>query len=402
MNDSIHDPRQGGRPDTRLDSRPDTRPDPRLDPRQDHARDPHYDSRPDPAHDPRVFDSQRTYALDSERDSRQPDPQAPDARLYRSVEYAAAYDPQRRGPTAAAPADMRTGNPNQNDSRLNDLGQRLQQFGSPASQRDNASSTSGAAASPYHGAPLPAGPSSANYSAGEFDRPVTVPLTPVSPVYPTENVPQAYGIPPAFPTQSTLPAANVYMHPSYDSTAEPQHAPHAARPAAATSSAASPQDRPQLPASTDENAAKGGFQRVAQAVRAALPFVQKLLPLLDGNLATTVSALISSQQTAHPPAPQVHVDLEPVERGMTELRKSHGELRTQVAEQGTTLKRVEDQLERVREATDRNTLEQQELVEDVRAVGTRVSRFVLIGVLLLALSVALNVYLLIQIQHIFR
>uniref|UniRef100_E6PZS6 Uncharacterized protein n=1 Tax=mine drainage metagenome TaxID=410659 RepID=E6PZS6_9ZZZZ len=165
----------------------------------------------------------------------------------------------------------------------------------------------------------------------------------------------------------------------------------------------------QLPASTSGDAAKGGFHRLAQMVRTALPYVQKLLPLLDGNLATTVGALLAPQAAHTQPAPQVTVDMEPVERQMTELqtshkelRTSHLELRTQVAEQGATLKGVEDQLERVREATDRNTLEQQELVEDLRSVGSRISKFAVLGLVLLALSVGFNLYLLILLQHLLR
>jgi len=135
--------------------------------------------------------------------------------------------------------------------------------------------------------------------------------------------------------------------------------------------------------------------------------VQKLLPLLDGNFATAIGALVAPQMGHHhppppPPVQQVHVDLEPVERGLAEVRTSHRELRGQVAEQGTTLKRVEDQLERVREATDRNTLEQQELVEDLRAVGGRISTFAIIGLVLLLVSLGLNIYFLVQLQHILR
>ena len=135
-------------------------------------------------------------------------------------------------------------------------------------------------------------------------------------------------------------------------------------------------------------------------VRSAIPVVQKLLPLLDGNFATTMGALMAPQH--HPAPPPVQVDLEPVERGLAEVRNSNRELRTQVAEQGVTLKRVEDQLDRVREATDRNTLEQQELVEDLRAVGSRIGTFAIIGLTLLLISLGLNGYLIYQLQHILR
>jgi hypothetical protein len=168
---------------------------------------------------------------------------------------------------------------------------------------------------------------------------------------------------------------------------------------AATAQLASP---PPTPSAADPNAPKSGIQRAIDAIRSALPLVQKLLPLLDGNFATTIGALVAPQPQHHPPPPPVHVDLEPVERGLAEVRTSHRELRTQVQEHTSTLKRVEDQLERVREATDRNTLEQQELVEDLRSVGARLSAFAIIGLILLALSLGVNVYFLVQLQHIFR
>jgi hypothetical protein len=94
--------------------------------------------------------------------------------------------------------------------------------------------------------------------------------------------------------------------------------------------------------------------------------------------------------------------LEPLERGLTEVRNSQRELRGQVQEQVTSLKRVEDHLDRVREATDRNTLEQQELVEDLRSVGRRVSTLAVLGVLFLLVSLGLNVFLIVQLQHILR
>ena len=153
----------------------------------------------------------------------------------------------------------------------------------------------------------------------------------------------------------------------------------------------------------DPNAPKSGLLRAINAVKSALPIAQKLLPLLDGNVITAVGALLAPH-TSHPPQPPptVHVDLEPVERGLAEVRTSNRELRTQVQEQATSLKRVEDQLDRVREATDRNTLEQQELLEDLRSVGSRITTFAVIGIVLLVLSLALNGFLLYQLQHILR
>ena len=162
--------------------------------------------------------------------------------------------------------------------------------------------------------------------------------------------------------------------------------------------------QPTGPAPVSPEAPKSGFHRALGAIRSTLPLVQKLLPLIDGNFATAVGALMAPHSHPTPPSqPQVvQVDLEPMERGLAEVRNSHRELRGQVQEQVTTLKRVEDHLERVREATDRNTLEQQELAQDLRSVGGRLTTFAIVGLLLLAGSIGLNIYLILQLQHILR
>jgi hypothetical protein len=128
------------------------------------------------------------------------------------------------------------------------------------------------------------------------------------------------------------------------------------------------------------------------AVRAWLPIVQRILPLLDGNFGTAVSNILTPypQHTAPPTPP---VNLEPIEDSLADLQTQHLDLRNQVAEQNTSIKRVEDQLELVREATDRNTLEQQELLEDLKVVGNKVNLFAVIALVLLAVSVIVNVVL---------
>jgi hypothetical protein len=54
----------------------------------------------------------------------------------------------------------------------------------------------------------------------------------------------------------------------------------------------------------------------------------------------------------------------------------------------------------VREATDRNTLEQQELLEDLKAVGNKVNAFALLALGLLAASILLNVILYLHIKRV--
>jgi len=157
--------------------------------------------------------------------------------------------------------------------------------------------------------------------------------------------------------------------------------------------------------SPSANAARTGhpssLQRAINLIRTALPLVQRILPMLDGNLATAVSSILSPPPPPPPPpAPAPTVDLTPIKQGLAELQMQHRELRDQFVEQNSSLKRVEDQLELVREATDRNTLEQQELLEDLKAVGGKVNLVALIAIGLLAFSVLVNLLLYMHIQRV--
>jgi hypothetical protein len=142
------------------------------------------------------------------------------------------------------------------------------------------------------------------------------------------------------------------------------------------------------------------LQWAVNALRSALPFVQKILPLLDGNVATAISNVLTQHPQAHPHPPAPPVNLEPIEDGLAELQTQHRDLRNQILEQNSSLKRVEDQLEMVREATDRNTLEQQELFEDLKTVGTKVNVVAFVVLALLAVSILLNAVLYLHIRRV--
>jgi len=142
------------------------------------------------------------------------------------------------------------------------------------------------------------------------------------------------------------------------------------------------------------------LQRAVNLIRTALPLVQRILPLIDGNIATTVSKILSPPPPPPAPTAPAKVDLTPIQEGLTQLQTQHRELRDQFVEQNSSLKRVEDQLELVREATDRNTLEQQELLEDLKAVGGKVNLIALVAIGLLAFSVLVNLLLYMHIQRV--
>jgi len=286
---------------------------------------------------------------------------------------------------------------------LGELGQRVQAMSDPVAEPR---------LRPYQGAPLPAGSSGNGRPIPPYESFEEFRVTPVhsapaqaAPPISAQGAAQtaaspAYGAPfsgnyaassaPAQPPLQSEPL-NVWEH-----VAQPQ-VPQSG-PASSSVPNSPPPATPQQALPEDPNAPKSGLQRAINAVRSAIPIVQKLLPLLDGNFATAISSMVVPHQPHHPPPAPVNLD--PLERGLAEIHNSHRELRGQVADQGATLKRVEDQLERVREATDRNTLEQQELVEDLRSAGSRITVIAVIGAVLLLVSLGLNVYFLIQLQHI--
>ncbi len=153
--------------------------------------------------------------------------------------------------------------------------------------------------------------------------------------------------------------------------------------------------------SADSGQQASNLDRAMSTLRMVLPLFHRLLPLLDGNIGTAVSNLFTPHpqatqpQQAHPP-----LDLEPIESSLTDLTTQHRDLRNMVVEQNSSLKRVEDQLEMVREATDRNTLEQQELLEDLKTVSNKVNAYALFALGLLAVSILLNVILYLHIQRV--
>lgn len=133
------------------------------------------------------------------------------------------------------------------------------------------------------------------------------------------------------------------------------------------------------------------MQRAMGILKQAAPFVARLLPLIDGNLATAISNVFAPRP--HSQAPSVTVDLTPIHNQLTELQTQQNDLRSAIQDQTTGIKRMEDQLDMVREATDRNTLEQQELIEDLKSMGHKVNLVATGLSVLLVASVIMNLVL---------
>jgi len=218
----------------------------------------------------------------------------------------------------------------------------------------------------------------------------------------------------AGPTLATSPASVPVSDPERQTPgAVQEHAPAPFTSVAA--SAPAPQAAPAVPPAAPpdrqrslqtRSAEPSTLQRAAGVIRQAIPIVQKLLPLLDGNFGTAISNILhppppppAPTTALAPPAP-ARVDLGPLKENIAELQVMHVELREQLVDQSQSLKRVEDHLELVREATDRNTLEQQELLEDLKAMGSKVNVVAAIAIGLLAISLLVNMALYMHIQRV--
>lgn len=139
------------------------------------------------------------------------------------------------------------------------------------------------------------------------------------------------------------------------------------------------------------------LQRAAGFVRSAVPILQRLLPLLDGNFATVVGNLVAARTNARS---SNKVDLTPIENGLSELRFQQHTLRLEVTEQNILLKAVEDQLAIVRDATSRHMLQQQEALEDLKASAKKAMVVAVIALLLAAGSLATVVVLILRMKKV--
>lgn len=137
---------------------------------------------------------------------------------------------------------------------------------------------------------------------------------------------------------------------------------------------------------------QGGFQRAVGIIRTVGPVLQKVLPLLDGNVASAVSNFLV------PRVETQRVDLEPIENALTKMRKEHVDLRMNLADHTATLKRVAEQVETVKDAAERNALEQKELGTDLQRLRAKVNAFAWVGLGLLAVSILVNVLLFWRLQ----
>lgn len=164
---------------------------------------------------------------------------------------------------------------------------------------------------------------------------------------------------------------------------------------AAARALAAPQGVPMMPESEADLTA---LHRTLKAFSSALPTLQRLAPLLEGNALTALLGLLAPHpqpgHTTHSPA-----NLGPIENSVADLKAQHKELRGVVLDHDLSVRRMTDQVQLVREATERNTLEQQEMIEELKSAGKKMNVVALLAFALLAGSIAVNVYLYFEIHR---
>jgi hypothetical protein len=119
-----------------------------------------------------------------------------------------------------------------------------------------------------------------------------------------------------------------------------------------------------------------------------LPFITRVLPLLD--MASGHSQSSSSTAIA------LSNDLK---QGVNDLQKSQQDLRITLQDQTLQLKRFEDQVARMRESTEKNSIEHSELVEDVKSMQSSFRNLLIVVMLLLLGLIGMVGYLLLQLHN---
>jgi hypothetical protein len=137
---------------------------------------------------------------------------------------------------------------------------------------------------------------------------------------------------------------------------------------------------------------RSGFQRTAAAIRTMVPVLQKMLPLLEGNVMSAAANLLA------PTLLSPTVDLSPLEASLATLRGEIASLEHRNDERDRALKRVEEQLEGMKDGLERAAHEQKQAADELSRVRTRLAVFSAIGVALLLVSIGVNTALFLYVK----
>ena len=138
------------------------------------------------------------------------------------------------------------------------------------------------------------------------------------------------------------------------------------------------------------------FERAISVARTVLPYVGKMLPLLEGNVVSAATNLLANRPTVQ------QLDLKPLEDSITRLQTDQRALTFHTTEHKRALQRLEDEFVALDEAVKKNAADQAELLEHVAKLAKRMSSFMRLVTILLLVSILFTVLLCVRIAYIIR
>jgi hypothetical protein len=140
-----------------------------------------------------------------------------------------------------------------------------------------------------------------------------------------------------------------------------------------------------------------GLQRQHLKLRTEVLMQSGSLKRVEDGLETVREATDRSREIVDRNLQEQRELLEPLEEGLAGVQRQHLKLREEVIMQSGSLKRVEDGLQMVREATDRsreaadrNAQDQQKVLDDLKAFSIKVKTVAMVGISLLVVGLVLE------------
>src|ERR1019366_9233889 len=135
------------------------------------------------------------------------------------------------------------------------------------------------------------------------------------------------------------------------------------------------------------------FERAIGMAKTVLPYVGKMLPLLEGNFVSAATNLLANR-------PMQELDLKPLEESIVRLQADQRALTFHTTEQKRAIQHLQDECAAVQEAVQKNAADQAELIEHVAKLAKRTSSFMRLVTILLLVSILFTVLLCVRIAYI--
>lgn len=231
--------------------------------------------------------------------------------------------------------------------------------------------------------PDPTDPAIPARQVGEIVPEIELPLRPLQPRKRFANYDRPEAL--ARPVSAALPA----------NAAQTQAPVPSSSPASAATPGPAPVPAPTALARTVKKAQKPSkFERAVGIAKTVLPLVGKMLPLLEGNVVSAASNLLTP--------PRAEVNLKPLEEAISSLQSDQRALTFHSGEQKRAIRRLEDEFAALEEAVQKNAEQQAELTEQLVKLARRTRSFMRLITILLVVSILFTALLCVRIAYIIR